>query len=34
MAKLTRKALDIFCYLFLIGFTIYMVDLFVTELAR
>lgn len=29
-----RKALDLFCYLFLAGMTLYFVDWFVTELAR
>ena len=29
-----RKLLDLFCYLFLAAFTVYMVDWFVTELAR
>lgn len=29
-----RKLLDFFCYAFLIVMTIYLVDMFVTELAR
>lgn len=29
-----RKLLDLFCYAFLIVMTLYLVDMFVTELAR